>query len=403
MLSVLLYAAIDGVRSSRDIEDHCRTDVVYRMLCGDQAPDHTTISRFRQRYRLVIRDLFTRALSMCHLAGLVDVRKLFVDGTKIDANASLSANRTLEQVQALVDALLAEEAAADQADDDEDPDTPAKRRGRADRSERLDRAGELLDAAQDKHAVAAEAAGRPVDDKAPKANTTDPDSRIMKTRKGYLQGYNAQAVVTVGQIIVAAQVTNEANDYAQLHPMITLSQSSCLDAGITRRIRLMCGDAGYMSEANVASAPLDCPMLLLACGNDFKDQRTAREGTHRADMIRTLHSEPFREAYDLRKTAIEPVFGNLKYNSGFTGLKRRGLEAANDDWLLETTAHNLKKLHTDLQRLRKSLAAAINPTKNGPKPGSGAHPSRIRTAIKRLTTRFRLPRPHRHTQHAHTC
>lgn len=396
MMATLLYAQIDGVRASRDIEDHCRTDVVYRMLCGDQAPDHTTITRFRKRNHTTVRDLFAKALTMCHLSGLVDLRKTFVDGTKIDANASLSANHTLEQVETLVDALMAEEAAADaRDDDDDDPDTPAQRRGRSDRADRLDRARRQLEATQAERRSTADEEAKPA-----KANTSDPDSRIMKTRKGYLQGYNAQALVTVGQVIVAAQVTNQANDYAQLHPMIELGLHNRIDAGIRQRIKLVCGDAGYMSEANVATAPDHYPLLLLATSNNYNnpDPPPARPGSEREHMNRTLASEAFREIYDLRKTAVEPVFGNAKHNRGFTSFLRRGLDAANADWILEAAALNLKKLHTERQRLRRSLTEAITTTKPDQKPTLRPLRHPIRSIIRQLTPLFQRSEPRTPTQ-----
>ena len=84
-----------------------------------------------------------------------------------------------------------------------------------------------------------------------KANTTDPDSRIMKTRQGYVQGYNAQAVVSEEQIIVAVGVTQEANDVQQLEPMLQTMAHTLEAAGIEDRPKAGLADAGYWSEANI--------------------------------------------------------------------------------------------------------------------------------------------------------
>ncbi|MEK7760989.1 MAG: transposase, partial [Nitrospirota bacterium] len=91
-------------------------------------------------------------------------------------------------------------------------------------------------------------------DNAAKANMTDPDSRIMKTQAGYVQGYNAQAVVTEDQIIVAAEVTQEANDIKQLHPMLERAQANLKAIAHPRAIMTALADAGYCSEANLTAA-----------------------------------------------------------------------------------------------------------------------------------------------------
>jgi len=119
-----------------------------------------------------------------------------------------------------------------------------------------------------------------------KANTTDPDSRIMKTRQGYVQGYNVQAVVSEDQIIVAIGVTQEANDAEQLEPMLQTLEHTLEAAGIEERPKVGLADAGYWSEANikpkVPRQPWVCsrpqmPELLIATTKDWKQRKAARE------------------------------------------------------------------------------------------------------------------------------
>ncbi len=98
-----------------------------------------------------------------------------------------------------------------------------------------------------------------------KANVTDPDSRVMKTRQGYVQGYNVQAVVSEDQVIVAVGVTEEANDVQQLLPMLERMNQNLAAAGIAERPGVGLGDAGYWSEANLlACSRPDLPELLVA-------------------------------------------------------------------------------------------------------------------------------------------
>ena len=111
-----------------------------------------------------------------------------------------------------------------------------------------------------------------------KANTTDPDSRIMKTRQGYVQGYNAQAVVSEEQIIVAVGVTQEANDVQQLEPMLQTMAHTLEAAGIEDRPNAGLADAGYWSEANIRACSWpDMPELLIATTKDWKQRKMLRE------------------------------------------------------------------------------------------------------------------------------
>src|SRR5918996_685580 len=98
MVALLVYAYAIGERSSRRIERRCREDVAFRVITANQAPDHTTIARFRQRHERPLGDLFGEVLELCAEAGLVRVDVIAVDGTKVHANASQHANRDYEQI-----------------------------------------------------------------------------------------------------------------------------------------------------------------------------------------------------------------------------------------------------------------------------------------------------------------
>src|ERR687898_817459 len=73
MLALLLYAYAIGERSSRRIERRCEEDVAFRVICANQAPDHTTIARFRQRHEAALAELFGGVLGLCAKAGIIDV------------------------------------------------------------------------------------------------------------------------------------------------------------------------------------------------------------------------------------------------------------------------------------------------------------------------------------------
>ena len=196
-------------------------------------------------------------------------------------------------------------------------------------------------------------------DKAPdekaKASLTDLDSRIMKTRNGYLQGYNAQAMVTKEQIIVAAEVTEQQNDVNQLHPMLEKTSEELSAAGVKQKVGVVLADAGYYSEENVLNADPQGPELLLGTSKDSK-QRKAMKGTVcprgripndatvKERMERKLLTKRGKELYKLRSQTVEPVFGQIKEGRACGRFLRRGLAAVQSEWRLICAAHNLLKL-----------------------------------------------------------
>ena len=167
-----------------------------------------------------------------------------LDGTKMKANASLSANRIQEHIEEEVRKMLAEAREKDEEEarllgkDSRGDEIPGDLKDRRSRLARLKECRERL--AMEKEAEKA------------KANVTEPASRTMKTRKGYIQGYNAQAVVEKGQVILAADVTREANDVHQLHPMTEQARQELRAAGVEEEMKVQLADAGYWSENNMA-------------------------------------------------------------------------------------------------------------------------------------------------------
>ncbi len=395
MVALLLYAYCLGVRSSRQIERLCRRDVAFRVVAGNLCPDHATIARFRQRHAEALKGLFTDILRLCEGAGLVKVGVVALDGTKIAAAAALDANRTYESIRAEVETMLGQAESEDAEEDrlygpehrgDELPEALRDRRGRL---ERLQRCRERLEgeaaAAAAEHArklaerAAKEAeAGQKLRGRKPKpvsetpeaeakANLTDPDSRIMKTRRGYLQGYNAQAVATAGQIIVAAEVTPEENDVGQLHPMLAATAKELKAAGIEEAVGAAPVDAGYCSEANLEQADPEGPELFVATRKDWKQREQLRQAppprgripghlSRRERMERKLRTKRGRRLYRQRSRIIEPVFGQTKSCRGIDRFLRRGLAACQAEWKVICGTHNLLKLWRSGQSRRSGEA-----------------------------------------------
>ena len=395
MVAVLLYAYCTGLRSSRMIERRCVEDIPFRVLAGGLCPDHVTIARFRARHDKALAGLFVQSLRLCAEAGLVRLGVVALDGTKMGANASLDANHTLQALDKKIAAILTEAAAVDAAEDSaadhqapaDAPMPAAARRGaitaaadrlraaehqrlqdarkrlEADAATRADRLADRTEATNTARAAkglpARTLRPKPSEKPRPQATTnlTDPDSRVMATRGGRIQGYNAQWATTAEQIIIAAQVTQAANDVEQLHPMLDLAHATLATAGIATSIKRLVADAGYWRAANLDPPPHDVELFVAVPrhgrrGKPRKDgQPSGATTAHLVEAMTAKLATPVgRHMMRLRQTSIEPLFGQTKHCRGIRTFARRGLGAAQAEWQLIAATSNLRKLHHTIHR-----------------------------------------------------
>lgn len=201
--------------------------------------------------------------------------------------------------------------------------------------------------------VAARAAAEAASPAKRTVNITDPESRIMKTAQGWVQGFNAQAVVTKNHIVVATFVSQNANDVELFVPMLARLAVALAAAGIADPIGTILADAGYWSEDN---ATADGPDRLIATLKDYKQRRAARDaGTTTGEppegatvleaMEHRLRTAEGAAAYAQRSHTVEPVFGDRKENHGCRRFRRRGLTAATSEWAFMNLTGNLTKLY----------------------------------------------------------
>lgn len=379
MLVLLLYAYSTGVFSSRKIMHRCVTDAAFRVIVGEDIPDFRRIAEFRARHLKNLQPLFLEVLVLCREAGLLKIGRLSLDGTKVKASASrnkaMSYDRMdpeIERLQQEIDALLAQADGADADDDDEFGDLPddeipqeLKRRGSR-QAKILEAKAALEDAARQKaqeHVDKMEAEGsnhRTNPDEAvpdPKAqrNFTDPESKIMKTsNKGFDQCGNAQAVANEQQIIIAADVTNQANDVRQTVPMVKQTIANLDAASVEENIKAFTADAGYFSEDNMEAVDANERIddAFIATGRqkhndkvpDAPKGRPPKDLTGKQKMARRNRTKKGRAEYARRKVIIEPVFGQIKAGLGFRNFLLRGLEKMKGEWKLVCLSHNLLKL-----------------------------------------------------------
>jgi len=397
MVALTLYGYAVGARSSRVIEGRCHEDVAFRVIAAGQMPDHATIARFRNRHEDALGGLFAGILGLCAKAGIASPAVVAVDGTKVAADASGHQNRSHEEIAR---EILAEAGRIDAEEDelygdrrgDELPEELSTRRGRKEwirealrrqREEREAESGPLprgraerLELCRsrlvDEHRTVVAAhrdydrkraerpRGRPPVPAGPpqepegRVNTTDPDSRPMRSPRGHLQGYNAQALVNEAQVVIAAEVLTEANDSRALAPMVDLAAEELGRAGSTERPGIVLADAGYWSTDQIDRVREGPTVPLVAVDADSRaGPRTDRSGGPYEFMRRALRTPTGTDLYRRRKWMVEPVFADIKVNRRAGRFRRRGLAAVRSEWRLLTATHNLLKLH----RHRLALAA----------------------------------------------
>jgi transposase len=455
MVALLLYAYARGNRSSRGIERECREDVAYRVICANHVPDHSTIAEFRVRHETALAELFTSVLSLCRRAGLVRVGVVAIDGTKVQANAARTANRSYEQIAR---EILAEAAETDRREDElygeaRGDELPERLRTSAGRRAALREAKEELERERaGEHSAAAEAPteapqavaieldparfvtrahgrrawlregrraleerraleARPVPRSrserlaesarrleeeleveqqanvayeawrrrgvaadgtrrmapgttkpyrppalpAGTINTTDPDSRLVKTvGQKAIQGYNAQAAVNEHQILVAAEVTVESPDFGHLEPMVDATERELERAGADRP-GMVIADAGYWHTRQMENVVGRGIQVLIPPDSGLRSgARPGWDGGPYAFMRRVLSTDRGKALYRKRHATIEPVFGQMKFNRRLDRFLRRGRSAVRSEWRLFGASHNLLKLHNH----RTAAAAA---------------------------------------------
>jgi transposase len=362
LTKVLVYAYCVGVFSSRKIQQRLVEDVAFRVLAADNHPDFRTIADFRKTHLTALRGFFEQVLQLARELGAPRVGRVALDGSKIKANASkhkaMSYGRMREKQRQLreeVKDLLAQAEAADAAEDEEyGPDRrgdelPADLQRRESRLKRIREAKRALEARAKAEAAAA---GKPTESVKPDSNAqynfTDPESRIMKSPDGFVQGYNVQVAVDELQLIVGHAVTQETNDKKQLLPMITTIERQ---SGNTPAQLL--ADAGYCSDVNLAAIG-DTPIDAYISTRKQKHGERAgpcprgplpKSATIVDRMARKLQTKTGAAVYAARKAIVEPVIGQIKQARGFRQFLLRGFEKVQGEWSLVCTTHNILKLY----------------------------------------------------------
>jgi hypothetical protein len=178
-----------------------------------------------------------------------------------------------------------------------------------------------------------------------KVNTSDPDSKNVNAFLDYVQGYNAQAVVTEQQIIIAAELNTDPQDFSHLEPMVNAAQRELASAGAAEQPEVVVADAGYWHFQQMDELAAQGLIVLIPPDSTKRNDARPGWGGGRYSFMRQVLAGPGRPHYKKRHTMIEPVFGQIKFNRKIDRFLRRGRSAARSEWRLAAATHNLMKLH----------------------------------------------------------
>jgi len=379
LLSLLFYGYSTGVFSSRKIERSTYDSVAFRFIAGNHHPDHDTISAFRKRFLSDIKIWFKEILLIGKEMKLVKMGNIYIDGTKVQANASRHKAMSYEYMKKLekqlgeeIETLLDLASKQDEEEDKTQFDIPEEIKLRKVRLEKIKEAKNIVeeraaerynkekqeyDEKLEQRKEKQKKTGKKPRGREPKppekapqekdqCNFTDSESRIMKTSKGFDQCYNGQAAVNEDMLVVGAYCNAHTNDKQEFIPAIEAVPDEL------GKIENAVADTGYFSEKNISDCEQKGIRALISTARDKHNtflekllnanEETAQAVTPLEKMQQTLkrHSDIYKK----RKQTVEPVFGIIKEILGFRRFSLRGEAQADGEWSLVCSAYNLKRM-----------------------------------------------------------
>lgn len=407
LLKILLYAYLTGVFSSRKIAGKLKQDLAFMYLAGNSTPDFRTLSRFRKEKGIYFEDIFVKVVAKAHKLGFVSFGTCSLDGTKLKANASKGNNYTVEKLKEKIRGYIEQAEEIDEMEDDlygdnednVDPELKTKE-GRQKKKEQLKQKQQKAESKLGK----VKKAGTVKKDT--KVNTTDPDSKKMKMKRGnFANGYNIQAITENG-IILTSSISNSSADQDKLIPTLDKLQKTQ-----QKTPDIILADKGYSTSDNYsycekknidAYIPIHLNQVDLSDYSYDKKDNVYRDKKRRKYKFKQFmkkidkKSKPDKKAsfqekqkyykttlyeyinqktkkkkylsislswqehvkkqeeklatpegkqiYSQRAYDVEGTFGNIKHNLGFRSFNLRGFKGVNAEWLLISLAHNFKKI-----------------------------------------------------------
>lgn len=387
LLALLFYGYATGIFSSRKLEKATYDSMAFKFIAANEHPDHDTINTFRKRFSQEIEGLFVEIRLLAEAMGLLKLGTVSLEGTKIKANASqhkaLSweyANKLEAQFKQEIETLMQLAKEADNSPIPEDMDVPEELQRRQNRLEVIARAKKEIKARAQARYEKEKAAydekmakreqkyketGKKSGGKAPQApseepqakdqvNLTDEESRIMPTKSGFEQAYNAQASVDIHtHLIVGHDVTQHTNDKQEIVPALAKLKQLPDNLGVVDNLL---ADTGYFSAANVNACDEAniTPYITQKRHSHNQPLKQRHECEAEKDesglspveaMTHRLKTKNGKALYAKRKSTVETVFGIIKQIQGFRQFSLRGLKSVQSEWNLVCIGWNLKRMH----------------------------------------------------------
>jgi transposase len=401
IMKIIIQGMLSKERSSRKLASACKENFVFMYLAEKVQPNFRTIARFRRNNKEFVKDAFKETVKLASENDLVDLNLICIDGSKIKANSSKKMCLTKEQIERLdsiIDKMIEEDVQQDEIDkevygDKEENKTNLeiknlkmivenyrKVKNKEKLKENCKKAIEEFDK----------------DSLIKRVSLSDPECRMMKNKKGVFElDYNPQFTVdSKNQIIIANDVCQDRTDTFQLQPQIKNVRENVKLKTDTK----IAVDCNYNNGENLKflednsidgyipnisqTKELDNRKETLKQDNyeyDFEKDEIILNGVRlkfhamwknkgekkqrwyksedgkivkrvpeffreRLRMKTKIETNEGKYIYSLRKTIVEPVIGNVKYNLGFTEFLIRGLDGAKLELNLVSLAHNLKKI-----------------------------------------------------------
>lgn len=336
LLKVWLYAYALGVTSSRRLEQRIREDLGFRLLAGGWKPDHWTLNEFRRRHPKGLNDVFTQVVEAARRMGLVQLGRVAIDSTKVQASASPDRSGSREDLRR-ERARLRQRIRRWQKQCDQDSSEPPPTGGVAaqwqKRLEQIPRQLEQLRKSGQK-----------------RSSQTDPESRYLRRRGGFCLGYTAEVAVSDDHIIVGQRVHQQQLDHGGLLAMTEAVARECGELP-----EAVLADCGYYSTSGLQAVQqrgvkVIVPDALALREMDGRielvemNQREKRRYPGLHEHRQRMRDPAARAAYRRRQAVVEPVFGVLKQQRNLRQFRCRGLVAVNTEWTLATTAFNLTRM-----------------------------------------------------------
>jgi transposase len=339
LLKVWLYAYAQGVTSSRRMEQRLHEDLGFRLLAGNLKPDHWTLNEFRKRHPKGLNDVFTQVVEAARALGMGQLGRVAIDSTRVAANASPDRSDSVEQLRR-ERARIRQRIRRWQKQCDRDEQEPSG--GAAVAPEQWQQRLDQIPRQMEQLRKSGQRRG----------SRSDPESRYLRRRGGFLLGYTAEIAVSDDHLVVAQRVHQAPADHGSLEAMTTAVEREC-----GQRPATVLADAGYYSMEQIAAVEANgievyVPDRLIArelAGVAMVAEMNARQKRRHPGLQQLrdrMRGPTARSCYTRRKALVEPVFGVLKQQRGMRQFRRRGWSAVGAEWALATTAFNLTRMFT---------------------------------------------------------